>query len=154
MLISQRGKRLGDFAAGTYVIRDRVTLRLPLPPPMPPQLANWARTADLASLPTGLALGIRQYLGRFPTLDPQSRQRVGDDLVTEVRRYVAPAPPAGAPPRWCSGPSSRSAASATWPGCGATRSSARGSRPGTERGRFADDDQHPDRSAEHAAHRR
>ncbi len=98
MLISQRGKRLGDYAAGTYVIRDRVTLRLPLPPPMPPQLASWAHTADLASLPTGLALGIRQYLGRFPTLDPLSRQRVGDDLVTEVRRYVAPAPPAGAPP--------------------------------------------------------
>ena len=40
MLISQRGKRLGDYAAGTYVIRDRVTLRLPLPPPMPPQLGE------------------------------------------------------------------------------------------------------------------
>jgi len=65
---------------------------------MPPQLASWAHTADLASLPTGLALGIRQYLGRFPTLDPHSRQRVGDDLITEVRRYVAPAPPTGAPP--------------------------------------------------------
>ncbi|PWN02210.1 RDD family protein [Nocardioides silvaticus] len=98
MLISQRGKRLGDFAAGTYVIRDRVSLRLPPPPQMPPQLAAWARTADLASLPTGLALGVRQYLGRFPTLDPQSRQRVGDDLVAEVRKYVAPAPPTGAPP--------------------------------------------------------
>lgn len=98
MLISQRGKRLGDFAAGTYVIRDRVSLQLPPPPQMPPQLAAWARTADLASLPTGLALGVRQYLGRFPTLDPHSRQRVGDDLVAEVRKYVAPAPPTGAPP--------------------------------------------------------
>ena len=98
MLINQRGKRLGDFAAGTYVIRDRVRLQLPPPPQMPPQLATWARTADLASLPTGLALGVRQYLGRFPTLDPHARQRVGDDLVAEVRKYVAPAPPTGAPP--------------------------------------------------------
>jgi len=98
MLISSKGKRLGDFAAGTYVIRDRVALRLPPPPPMPPELAHWARTADLASLPTGLSLAVRQYLGRLPTLDPHSRQRVGSDLLTEVRRYVAPAPPQGAPP--------------------------------------------------------
>jgi uncharacterized RDD family membrane protein YckC len=97
-LVSARGKRLGDYAAGTYVIRDRVTLRLPLPPPMPPELATWARSADLASLPTGLALAVRQFLGRLPTLDPYSRQRVGADLLAEVRRYVAPAPPSGAPP--------------------------------------------------------
>ena len=98
MLVSSKGKRLGDYAAGTYVIRDRVALRLPLPPPMPPELAHWARSTDLASLPTGLALAVRQFLGRLPTLDPHTRHRVGADLLTEVRRYVAPAPPAGAPP--------------------------------------------------------
>jgi len=98
ILINRRGKRLGDLAAGTYVIRDRVALRLPLPPPMPPELAHWARHADLASLPTGLALAVRQFLGRLPTLDPHSRQRVGSDLLTDVRQYVAPAPPTGAPP--------------------------------------------------------
>ena len=27
-LMSSRGKRLGDYAAGTYVVRDRVRLRL------------------------------------------------------------------------------------------------------------------------------
>ena len=98
MLVSGRGKRLGDFAAGTYVIRDRVALRLPAPPPMPPELAHWARNADLASLPTGLALAVRQFLGRLPTLDPYSRHRVGTDLLAEVRQYVAPAPPTNAPP--------------------------------------------------------
>ncbi len=98
VLMSKSGKRLGDFAAGTYVIRDRVALRLPPPSPMPPHLAHWARTTDLASLPTGLALAVRQYLGRLPTLDPHSRHRVGTDLLAEVRQYVAPAPPADAPP--------------------------------------------------------
>jgi uncharacterized RDD family membrane protein YckC len=98
MLVNGRGKRLGDLVAGTYVIRDRVGLRLPHPPPMPRELAHWARTADLAGLPTGLALAVRQYLGRLPTLDPHTRLRVGTDLLVEVRRYVAPAPPAGAPP--------------------------------------------------------
>ncbi len=98
MLVSKRGKRLGDFLAGTYVIRDRVALRLPPPAPMPPQLAQWARGADLASLPTGLALAVRQYLARLPNLDPHSRQRVGEDLLGAMREYVAPVPPAGTPP--------------------------------------------------------
>ena len=72
-LISSRGKRLGDYAAGTYVVRDRVKLRLSPPTLMPPTLATWARGADMASLPTGLALAVRQFLGRLPTLDPNSR---------------------------------------------------------------------------------
>jgi uncharacterized RDD family membrane protein YckC len=98
MLVNRRGKRLGDLAAGTYVVRDRVRLQLPMPPPMPPGLAHWASRADLASLPTGLALAVRQYVARLATLDPHTRQRVGGALLAEVRPYVAPAPPADAPP--------------------------------------------------------
>lgn len=98
ILLNGRGKRLGDLAAGTYVVRDRVTLRLPRPTSMPPALASWAHHADITALPTGLALGIRQYLGRAGSLDPETRQRVGGVLLTEARRHVAPAPPADAPP--------------------------------------------------------
>jgi len=98
MLLSGKGKRLGDYAAGTYVVRERVALRLTPPLPMPPQLAGWARNADLATLPTGLALAVRQYLARMPSLDPASRHRVGSVLLADVLEYVAPAPPAGAPP--------------------------------------------------------
>ncbi|WP_244929962.1 RDD family protein [Nocardioides sp. W7] len=97
-LVSSRGKRLGDYAAGTYVVRERVRLQLAAPPMMPPPLAGWARTADLASLPTGLALAVRQYLSRLPQLDPASRQRIGLDLAGRVAAYVAPAPPPGTPP--------------------------------------------------------
>ena len=39
---------------------------------MPPPLAIWARSADIASLPTGLALAVRQYLGRATSIDPAS----------------------------------------------------------------------------------
>ncbi len=98
MLVTRRTQRLGDLAAGTYVIHAKVGVRLPAPPPMPPQVASWAKRSDLTALPTGLALAVRQYLGRLPTLDPVSRQRVGESLLEEVRAYVAPAPPAGAPP--------------------------------------------------------
>ncbi|QVT78646.1 hypothetical protein ENKNEFLB_01024 [Nocardioides aquaticus] len=97
-LVNGRGKRLGDLAAGTYVVRDRFRLSLPAPPAMPPPLAGWARAADVSALPTGLALAVRQYLGRLATMDPVSRTRVGDALWAQVAPYVAPPPPADAPP--------------------------------------------------------
>jgi uncharacterized RDD family membrane protein YckC len=97
-LVSARGKRLGDYASGTYVVRDRVRLRLPPPTPMPPQLATWARAADISALPTGLALGVRQFLGRLPTIDPHSRAVLGRRLADQVAEHVAPPPPPGTPP--------------------------------------------------------
>jgi uncharacterized RDD family membrane protein YckC len=98
VLLSSKGKRLGDYAAGTYVVRDRVPLRLPPPPAMPQPLAGWAKRADLTALPTGTALAVRQFLGRLPTLDPASRERVGRALLADVLPHVAPAPPPNAPP--------------------------------------------------------
>ncbi len=97
-LVSARGKRLGDYAAGTYVVRDRVRLSLPPPPAMPPALTAWAAGADLAAPPVGLMLAIRQYLGRLPTLDPASRQRLGEMLATRMSAYAAPPPPPGTTP--------------------------------------------------------
>ena len=97
-LVSPRGKRIGDYAAGTYVVRDRVPLRLSVPQGMPPALATWAAGADIRSLPVGLALAVRQYLGRLPGLDPASRQRMGEMLATRVAPYVAPPPPPGTTP--------------------------------------------------------
>ena len=53
-MVSSKGKRLGDYVAGTYVVRDRFTLRLPWPAQMPPRLAVWAvhrRHRPAAGLP-------------------------------------------------------------------------------------------------------
>lgn len=97
-LLSARGKRLGDYAAGTYVVRERVRLRLAPPATMPPPLAGWAAGADIASLPAGLALAVRQFLGRAHQIDPTTRQELGSRLAVQVSRYVAPAPPPGTPP--------------------------------------------------------
>jgi uncharacterized RDD family membrane protein YckC len=97
-LVSSKGKRLGDHAAGTYVVRERFHLRLPPPPMMPPQLAAWAAGADIARLPDGLAMAIRQFLMRAPLLSPQSRAVLGLQLHDEVVAYVAPAPPVGTHP--------------------------------------------------------
>lgn len=92
-LLSSRGKRLGDHAAGTYVVRDRVRLQLAPPAPMPPYLAGWARGADMTTLPTGLALAVRQFLSRLHAIDPAARASIGGRLADEVARHVAPPPP-------------------------------------------------------------
>ena len=97
-LLSSKGKRLGDFSAGTYVVRERVHLTLPPPPMMPMQLADWAAGADIARLPDGLAMAVRQFLMRAPQLSPHSRAMLGVQLRDDVVTYVAPQPPAGVHP--------------------------------------------------------
>ncbi len=97
-LLSSRGKRLGDYAAGTYVVRERVRLRLAPPPQVPPPLTRWATGADMATLPIGLAVAVRQFLGRSEQIDPRARHQLAVRLADDVRRYVAPPPPAGTPP--------------------------------------------------------
>lgn len=98
ILLHRRGKRLGDLAAGTYVVRERSTLRLPAPAPMPPALAGWAQSADIAVLPRPLALGVRQFLHRAASLTPQARTAVGNDLAKQLLDHVSPPPPPGTPP--------------------------------------------------------
>lgn len=98
VLVNPRGKRLGDLAAGTVVVRERQALSLAPPPPTHPLLATWARGADISALPTGLTLAVRQFLARGATIDPAARARVGGELLALVAPYVAPAPPRDAPP--------------------------------------------------------
>ncbi len=97
-LVSPKGKRLGDYLAGTYVVRDRVPLRLPRPVGMPPHLASWARSADIAPLPDFLAVSMRQLVGRAATLSPQARERLVTDTVSQVAPLVSPPPPPGTHP--------------------------------------------------------
>ncbi|MEZ5193402.1 MAG: hypothetical protein R2734_13465 [Nocardioides sp.] len=91
-MLSSRGKRLGDYAAGTYVVRERVRLAPPPPPSMPHALAGRAATADIASLPTGLTLAVRQFLAGVHRVEPCSlrhqRWRVVS-LAQQASAYVA-----------------------------------------------------------------
>lgn len=99
-MIHPRGKRLGDIAAGTYVIRVRVPLRPPAPIQMPPGLAAWASRADVATIPVGLSLAVRRFLsGEVGTYtDPVRRQALAERLATHMQTYVSPGPPPGTPP--------------------------------------------------------
>lgn len=97
-LTNDKGKRLGDMAAGTYAIRVRGGRPTLAPLVMPPYLAAWASHADMRRLPDGLALAARQFLSRAGKLHPASRARLGQELAGQVERYVAPGPPPGTHP--------------------------------------------------------
>ena len=93
-----QGKRLGDVLAGTYAARIRGKAPMRMPVPMPPHLARWAAGADVARLPDGLALAVRQFLGRARALHPASRMELGSRLTAQVQLYVRPLPPPGTHP--------------------------------------------------------
>lgn len=96
-LASPQGKRVGDYLAGTVVIRTRVPHQAPTATPMPPQLAGWASGLDLAGLPDDLALAARQYLARYHQLTPSARDALGDRLADEVAAQLAAPRPEGTP---------------------------------------------------------
>ncbi|MDT3766894.1 RDD family protein [Gleimia hominis] len=89
--VDKHARRLGDIAAGTYVISERVKLQETHPMQVPRDLEGWARSADI-SLPTGLALAIRQFLNRKETMMPQARQAMGQQLLDSARAHVLPMP--------------------------------------------------------------
>ncbi|MEO5609448.1 MAG: RDD family protein [Ornithinibacter sp.] len=97
-MIHPRGKRLGDMAAGTFVISQRVPLRTAPPPGMPLQLMAWAQQADIGTLPPGLTIAVRQFLARAPGLAPDSRRALGLGLLNDTLAVVSPPPPAGVHP--------------------------------------------------------
>lgn len=99
-VVTARGKCVGDIAAGTYVVRDRVRASLAPPVPMPPHLAWWARSADLGVLPDGLATTVRSFLPAAFTMTPQVREQMGRQLLDEVMLYVSPPPPPGNHPEY------------------------------------------------------
>ena len=96
--VHPRGKRLGDMLAGTYSARVRGRRTPVVTVAMPPYLHAWADSADIARLPDGLALAVRQFLGRARTLHPASRVELGTRLTAQVQAYVRPLPPAGVHP--------------------------------------------------------
>jgi uncharacterized RDD family membrane protein YckC len=97
MLFSARAKRLGDMAAGTIVLQERLPDRGRYALQVPPALAPWAQTLDLTRLDDGLALAMRQFLSRSAQLAPAAREVIGRRLALEVAAVTAPAPPPGVP---------------------------------------------------------
>ena len=64
---------------------------------MPPQLAGWAAGLDLVAVPDGLALNVRTFLHRAPSLDPTVRVTTAERLATQLAGHVRTPAPAGTP---------------------------------------------------------
>jgi uncharacterized RDD family membrane protein YckC len=100
-VFSERGKRVGDVFAGTYVIQERMPVRRGLPLPftmVPPPLAEWAWSLQVASLSDQTADAAGSYLRRYGELSPQARESLGVMLANAVAQQVSPPPPPGTPP--------------------------------------------------------
>ena len=91
-LFNGRSKRVGDFLAGTYAQYERAPRPQPLALTLPPQLAGWARVADVARLPDPLARRIRDFFVQSDKLSPAARQHLAGDLARRARPYVHPIP--------------------------------------------------------------
>ena len=98
VIVTRRGKRLGDLLAGTYLIHERTDAKDAPPLIMPPELAGWAAEADLRALPGNLALVCRTFLQRASTTQPAARARLGAQLAAQVEPFVSPPPPWGTHP--------------------------------------------------------
>lgn len=97
-MLNDRGKRVGDFLAGTYVARMRGVRSTVLPLGLPAELAGWVRVTDIRPLPDGLAMRARQFLSRAHQFPPPVRYRLGLRLAAQLELFVAPAPPFGTYP--------------------------------------------------------
>jgi len=97
MIASPQGKRLGDHVAGTMVIHERTPAAWGWVPQMPPELAQWAATLDLAALDDDLALAVRHFLARNRGIREPARTRLGHRLAQEVAAVTNPPAPPGTP---------------------------------------------------------
>jgi uncharacterized RDD family membrane protein YckC len=97
MLFSASGKRIGDMAAGTVVIQERIVDQPYFRTYLPAPLAGWVRVVDISAVDDRLALGIRQFLSRVEQLSPGAREMVGHQLLADVLQRVTPRPPPDAP---------------------------------------------------------
>jgi uncharacterized RDD family membrane protein YckC len=99
-LLSDRGKRLGDHFAGTFVVQqrlpaDRTGAALPV---VSPELASWGARLELSGLTDQTAETARRYLARLPELTPAAQAELGERIAGAVRAQVSPLPPPGTPP--------------------------------------------------------
>jgi uncharacterized RDD family membrane protein YckC len=98
MTFSPRGRRLGDLAAGTFVVHERSSAEWGRLPAMPPPLAGWASTLDLSDVDDDLALAARHFLARAAEIREPYHTRFAYGLADEVAARIPQPPPPGTPP--------------------------------------------------------
>lgn len=91
VLVTARNQRVGDLAAGTLVVRDRVPSppQPSSPPNVPPEaIVGW----DVSSVTASEIATVRQFLERRESLASSARAELAADLASRLRTRVAGAP--------------------------------------------------------------
>ncbi|MGQ4536982.1 RDD family protein [Dermabacteraceae bacterium P7074] len=97
-LVDPQSRRIGDLLAGTLVIQERTPKYRANALEMPAALSDWARNADMASLPLSLSRNIHRFITRGHQLNEESQHKLGNQLLYETLSYVSPPPPPGTRP--------------------------------------------------------
>jgi hypothetical protein len=93
ILVSSRNQRLGDLAAGTLVVRDRLGSRRPRrtgPAPVPAHADTGAW--DVSGVTVEELVAVRRFLERRHELTPEARNSLGSELASALRPKVAGVP--------------------------------------------------------------
>lgn len=93
MVLSAQFRRLGDYAAGTLVIREG---RIAAPPPMPEeelptielQVLTPLAVANLSRLSDEQILALRYFLLRIPQLPQNLREQIASELATKIANLL------------------------------------------------------------------
>ena len=91
LFVNGRGKRLGDLAAGTIVVRDREAVSLhDLTAPRPVLTVAYAEPDEpvLRRLEPNLRTFVRAYAGRRHQLSPMQRQWLADQVAPALDRAL------------------------------------------------------------------
>lgn len=92
MLLSTQFRRLGDYAAGTLVIREGRTLAPPLPeeelPSMELEVLTPLAVANLGRLSDEQILALRYFLLRAPQMPRDLRERVASELAKKIANLL------------------------------------------------------------------
>lgn len=99
VLVTARNQRVGDLAAGTLVVRDRVpapSAAAALPTVSPEAIVGW----DVSGVTASEIATVRQFLDRRESLTPAARAELAGDLTRRLRTRVAGAPPDLGPERF------------------------------------------------------
>ena len=99
-LVSRRHQRLGDFVAGTVVLRERTGAHASGAHEftVPPAAAPFAEGIDTAALTARDYGAIRSYLVRADTLRGEQREHVGRQLLDAITPRLGLLPPNDLPP--------------------------------------------------------
>lgn len=100
VLLSPRDQRLGDFAAGTVVLRERTAAGRPRPArfDVPPGWERYAATIDVSGVTGADYEAIRAFLLRAPHLAPAARAELAFAIADPLAVRLRHTPPPDVPP--------------------------------------------------------